>query len=195
LMASYVLSRNIGNYTGLYATDYQLAHANSGPQYDFPDLMTNAYGLLPNDRTHVAKVAASYRLRFGATLGGFLTAASGTPLNEYGTSAYATGYYTFLRPRGSVGRTPVIWSLDLHASYDLAVPQGAKVRPRILLDVFNVGSPRKALLYDQVHYLDAGNGGEPDLRGGNEVSAADGRAGWDGRGFLIRCDSPTQRLP
>jgi len=157
LMASYVLSRNIGNYTGLYATDYQLAHPNSGPQYDYPDLMTpNAYGLLPNDRTHVAKVAASYHLGFGATLGGFLTAASGVPLNEYGTSAYATGYYTFLRPRGSVGRTPAIWSLDLHASYDLPVPQGAKVRPRILLDVFNVGSPRKALLYDQVHYLDAG---------------------------------------
>lgn len=156
LMASYVLSRNIGNYTGLYATDYQVAHPNSGPQYDYPDLMTpNAYGLLPNDRTHVAKVAASYRLGFGATLGGFLTAASGTPLNEYGTSAYATGYYTFLRPRGSVGRTPAIWSLDLHASYDLPVEGGARVRPKLLLDVFNVGSPRQALLYDQVHYLDA----------------------------------------
>jgi hypothetical protein len=156
LMASYVLSRNIGNYTGLYATDYQLSHPNSGPQYDYPDLMTNSYGLLPNDRTHVAKAAASYRFRFGATLGGFLTAASGTPLNEYGTSAYAYGYYTFLRPRGSVGRTPAIWSLDLHGSYDLPVPQGARVRPKLLLDVFNVGSPRQALLYDQVHYLDAG---------------------------------------
>jgi len=155
LMASYVLSRNIGNYTGLYATDYQLAHANSGPQYDFPDLMTNAYGLLPNDRTHVAKAAASYRLGSGVTLGGFLTAASGTPLNEYGTSAYATGYYTFLRPRGSVGRTPAIWSLDLHVGYDLPVARGAKVRPRILLDAFNVGSPRQPLLYDQVHYVDA----------------------------------------
>ena len=156
LMASYVLSRNIGNYTGLYATDYGLAHPNSGPQYDFPDLMTpNAYGLLPNDRTHVAKVAASYRLGVGATLGGFLTAASGTPLNEYGTSAYATGYYTFLRPRGSVGRTPATWSLDLHASYDLPVAGGAPVRPKLLLDVFNVGSLRQALLYDQVHYLDA----------------------------------------
>ena len=47
-------------------------------------------------------------------------------------------------------------SLDLHASYDLPVPQGAKVRPKLLIDVFNVGSPRQALLYDQVHYVDAG---------------------------------------
>ena len=156
LMASYVLSRNIGNYTGLYATDYQNPHGNSGPQYDYPDLMTNAYGLLPNDRTHVAKAAVSYRLRFGATFGGFLTIASGTPLSELGTSAYATGYWTFLRPRGSVGRTPAIWSLDLHASYDLPVARAARVRPRLLLDIFNVGSPRQALLYDQVHYFAAG---------------------------------------
>ena len=26
--------------------------------------------------------------------------------------------------------------------------------PRLLLDIFNVGSPRQALLYDQRHYLD-----------------------------------------
>lgn len=154
LLASYVLSRNVGNYTGLYATDIQVAFPNSGPQYDYPDLMINAYGLLPNDRTHVAKAAASYRLGFGATLGGFLTVASGTPLSEYGTSAYDAGYRTFVRARGSAGRTPAIWSLDVHASYDLPVARHRRVRPRLLLDVFNIGSPRRALLYDRRHYLD-----------------------------------------
>jgi hypothetical protein len=154
LLASYVLSRNMGNYTGLYATDAPVAAPNSGPQYDYPDLMINAYGLLPNDRTHVAKAAASYRLRCGATLGGFLTVASGTPLSEYGTSAAGARYWTFVRPRGSAGRTPAIWSLDLHASYDLPIARDGRVRPRLLLDVFNIGSPRRGLLYDQHHYLD-----------------------------------------
>jgi hypothetical protein len=155
LLASYVLSRNTGNYTGLYATDLLVAAPNSGPQYDVPDLMNRAYGPLPNDRTHVVKVATSYRFRFGATLGGFFTLASGTPRSEYGTSAAGPPYWTFVRPRGTAGRTPTTWSLDLHGAYDLPFARGGRVRPRLVLDVFNVGSPRAALLYDQLHYLDS----------------------------------------
>jgi hypothetical protein len=154
LLSSYVLSRNVGNYTGLYASDLQFALPNSGPQFDWPDLLVNAYGLLPNDRTHVGKVAASYRFGFGTTIGGFLTVSSGTPLSEYGVAAAGNPYRTFLRPRGTAGRTPTVWSLDIHAAYDLRVAPEARVRPKILLDVFNVGSPRRALLYDQLHYLD-----------------------------------------
>ena len=162
LLASYVLSRNVGNYTGLYATDAlsgpnSCPCPNAGPQYDVPDLMTNAYGLLPNDRTHVAKAAVSYRFRFGATLGGFLTVASGTPLNEYETSVAGAPYWTFVRPRGSAGHTPGVWSLDLHGAYDLPVARGGRIRPRLLADIFNVGSPRKGLVYNQIHYLDTAN--------------------------------------
>ena len=156
LLASYVLSRNVGNYTGLFATDYLQPAPNSGPQYDVPDLVTDAaYGLLPNDRPHVAKVVASYDLPFGATLGGFLTVASGTPLSELATSASGGGYKTFVRSRGSAGRTPTIWSLDLHAEYSPPFAAGARLRPRFLLDVFNLGSPREVLFYEQLHYLDA----------------------------------------
>jgi hypothetical protein len=155
LLASYVLSRNVGNYTGLFATDYFTPGPNAGPQYDVPDLVTDeAYGLLPNDRTHVAKVAASYGLPFGVTLGGFLTVASGTPRSEFGTSS-AGFYTTFVRPRGSIGRTPSVWSLDLHAEYSPTFTLAARLRPRFLLDVFNVGSPREVLFYEQLRYLDA----------------------------------------
>ena len=152
LLGSYVLSRNVGNYTGMYATDMMLVLPNSGPQYDVPDAMTDAYGLLPNDRTHVFKVAAGYRLRRNMTLGGFLTIASGTPRSEGGQSAYGN-YWTFISPRGSVGRTPAIWSLALHGAVDLPIAQMQRVRPRLLIDVFNVGSPRRPVLYDQKHYL------------------------------------------
>jgi hypothetical protein len=152
LLGSYVLSRNVGNYTGLYATDMMLVLPNSGPQYDVPDAMANAYGLLPNDRTHVFKVAAGYRWRPNVTLGGFLTIASGTPRSEGGQSAYGN-YWTFISPRGAVGRTPAIWSLDLHGAFELPVAQMRRVRHRLLIDVFNVGSPRKPVLYDQKHYV------------------------------------------
>ncbi len=154
LLASYVLSRNEGNYTGLFATDYLSPGPNAGPQYDVPDLMINADGLLPNDRTHVAKIAASYRVGARAVLGGFLTLASGTPRSEFGTSTAGAPYKTFVRPRGSAGRTPAIWSLDLHAAYELPVAASSRVRPRLLLDVFDAGNPRAELLYDQQHYLD-----------------------------------------
>lgn len=151
LLASYVVSRNVGNYTGLYATEMNFAQPNSGSTYDVPDAMTNAYGLLPNDRTQVFKAAASYR--FGAvTLGSFLAIASGTPLSEGGSSAYGAAYWTFIRPRGSAGRAPTIWSLDLHGAYDMPIAQSRSVRPRFLVDVFNVGSPRRAVLFDQRHY-------------------------------------------
>lgn len=94
----------------------------------------------------------SCRFASHVTLGGFLTIASGTPRSEGGQSAYAD-YWTFVSPRGSVGRTPAIWSLDLHGAFDLPVPQMQRVRPTLLIDVFNVGSPRKPVLYDQKHYL------------------------------------------
>ncbi len=155
LSGSYVLSRNVGNYTGLYSGDYMYGMPNSFLPYNYPDQMIDASGLLPNDRTHVAKVAASYRFGARATLGAFLSVASGTPLSEYGASAYDPFNLTFVRPRGSAGRTPAIWSLDLHGACALPVARHGRVRPRLLLDVFNVGSPRKALLYDQRHYFDA----------------------------------------
>jgi hypothetical protein len=160
-----VLSRNVGNYTGMYATDMMLGLPNSGPQYDVPDAMANAYGLLPNDRTHVFKLAASYRFRSNVTLGGFLTIASGTPRSEGGQSAYGN-YWTFISPRGSVGRTPAIWSLALHGAFDLPVAPMQRVRPRLLIDVFNVGSPRQPVLYDQKHYVTPDRTGVNSYYGG-----------------------------
>ena len=172
LLASYVLSRNVGNYTGLFAPEFQGPGPNSGPQYDVPEPASVSYGLLPNDRTHIGKIAASYRTGFGVTLGGFLTIASGTPLSELATSESGFPYLTFVRPRGSAGRTPTVWSLDLHGAYDVPISAGARIRPRLLVDVFNVGSPREVQLYEQRHYLDAaGNELNPNYGGVTQYQA------------------------
>jgi len=150
-LASYVLSRNWGNYTGLFATDALNSGANTGPQFDYPDETASATGLLPNDRTHVLKFVGSYRLPIGLTVGTSALLASGAPLSEYGIGP--AGYdWTFIVPRGTAGRTPTTWNVDLRFSYDVPIARGARIRPRVLLDVFNVGNQRRPLTYDQHHY-------------------------------------------
>jgi len=150
-LVSYVLSRAYGNYTGLFSTDVLAPAPNNGPQGDFPEQMQNGTGLLPNDRTHVFKFFGSHRFDPGLTAGASLTWASGTPLSEYGGIAAGAPYWSFVRQRGSVGRTPALWDLNLRLAYDLPTHWG-RARPRALVDLLHVGSPRHATTYDQVHY-------------------------------------------
>lgn len=159
-LVSYVLSRNWGNYTGLFATDLLVPGPNGGPQFDFPEETVDATGLLPNDRTHVVKFYGSYRFSVGLTVGTSALVASGTPLSEYGTGPFAP-YWTFIRRRGAGGRTPTTWNLDLRLAYDVPVLRGTRLRPRLQLDVFNIGDERRPLTYDQRHYT------TPDLSGVN----------------------------
>jgi hypothetical protein len=151
-LASYVLSRNRGNYTGLYQTDLLSHTGNYSQQFDWPDQLVNGTGPLPNDRTHVVKFVGSYRFPLGLSVGTSAILASGTPLSEYGTAVEGPPYWSFVRPRGTSGRTPATWNVDLRFAYDVPVARGSRLRPRVQLDVFNVGNQRRALTYDQLHY-------------------------------------------
>jgi hypothetical protein len=111
--------------------------------------MENSTGLLPNDRTHVFKLAASRRLGYGVSAGTSFSWASGTPLNEWG-NAYAGNI--FLRERGTNGRTPSIWRWDVRFIYEL--PEQNRIRPRVTLDFLNIASRREPVVLDQVRYLD-----------------------------------------
>jgi hypothetical protein len=158
-LMSYVLSRNSGNYTGLYSTDVMVPAPNFGPQGDFPDQLENGTGLLPNDRTHVFKLSGSHRFKFGFTAGVALLWASGTPLSEYGGIPAGAPYWSFIGSRGGAGRTPALWDLNLRLAYDIP-PRGSWGYPRVLLDLLHIGSPRRAVTFDQVHFTavdDAGN--------------------------------------
>jgi len=171
-LASYVLSRSWGNYTGVYATDAQTALSNAGPQFDFPELTVNALGPLPNDHRHVVKLVGSYRFPMGLTVGTSALAASGAPLSEYGTATAGFPYWTFIVPRGTAGRTPATWDVDLRFAYDAPVAGDARLRPRILLDVFNVGNQRKPLTYEQRHYTTSDlSGVNPNYRAVTQYQA------------------------
>jgi len=155
---SYVLSRTYGNYTGFYASDYGFGFPGGLGGLQIAEDKKNSTGLLPNDRTHVLKVSGAYRFPFGVTAGAFFTWQSGTPLNEFGTNPTYVRY-VFLVPRGSVGRTPAIWDLNLRLGYPLRGWAG--VGARATLDWLHVGSPRRPVWFEQAHYASEDANGNP----------------------------------
>ncbi len=138
-LASYVLSRNYGNHGGVFDAAFHSIFPNVTVAFD--DLeSTKQYGmgLLPNDRTHVVKLAASYRFDFGLSLGTYFIAQTGTPLSVYANPFYRpTALYA---SRGTAGRTPSIWDLSGRVAYEL--PFGTSPRARFILDLFQIASPR-----------------------------------------------------
>jgi hypothetical protein len=154
--ASYVLSRNTGNYTGLYGSDvYQ---ASPGVNFGLlePHQSRNSAGLLPNDRTHVVKLVAIHRVHATTQVGGFFTYQSGTPLNEFGKPG-PFGGPTFLVKRGSAGRTPAIFDVNLRVAYE---PRRS-ARSRVVLDFLHLANPRRIVRRDQQHFTDVDDSGLP----------------------------------
>jgi len=141
-LASYVLSRNYGNYPG-----------PGNITFGFNDDAKISTGLLPNDRTHVFKFSGSYRLGFGLTAGTSFSWQSGTPLSEM------AWYAIFLAPRGTSGRTPAFWDLNARFVYDL--PLLTEWRARLILDVFHIASQQKPVDIDQQHYTKLDDNGNP----------------------------------
>ena len=105
-------------------------------------------GLLPQDRRHSVKLSASYMTGFGLAVGTRFLWQTGTPLSIRGGSPI--GGLMFLAERGSMGQTPNIWDLDLRFVYDFQHLIRRSSPVRIVLDLFNIGSPREAVAYDQI---------------------------------------------
>ncbi|MEN8008381.1 MAG: TonB-dependent receptor [Candidatus Krumholzibacteriota bacterium] len=145
--ASYVLSRTHGNFTGLFYSEVGQTFPNLTAAFDDINGMPNFTGLLPNDRPHVVKLSGSYQWDMGLTVGTFFTWMSGTPLSEYGQTPWH--YPLHLVERGSAGRTPSIWSLNLRLAYRLRGQSVSGFQPRVIVDLMNIGSPRKVVNIDQ----------------------------------------------
>ncbi|RUO80231.1 TonB-dependent receptor [Idiomarina tyrosinivorans] len=145
LDASYTWSHSWGNNEGFVRSDNGQTDAGLTTNFDQPGLLDGAYGNLPNDRRHMVKVRGSYSLTDNFSLGANFTWESGRPKNAFGfhpTDAFASLYEaeSFYRdgelvPRGSLGRTPSNWRLDMSARYATQI-NGADVVFRA--DVFNV---------------------------------------------------------
>lgn len=152
-LASYVLSRTSGNYEGLYDFQQTVPQPNVSLAFDFPELYPNSSGLLPNDRPHVLKFSGSYRFDWGVTVGTATSWSSGMPRNELGATAIGNPvYHAFLRRRGSAGRTPSVFDVNMRFAYALPA-WGRAVRPKVSLDLFHLTNSRTTIRRDDVHYL------------------------------------------
>jgi len=164
LLASYVLSRSYGNYGGLYNADFSYDFVNCTGSLDKVENMKNATGLLPNDRTHVLKLSGVYPTGHGVTAGASLTWESGTPLSEFGPVVPGGLFGGHLRKRGTAGRTPSIWDLNLRFQYEFsgqALRIGDSFTPRMTVDLLHVASQRRPVNYDQQHYFGMAEDGTP----------------------------------
>lgn len=180
----YTFSKNYGNTEGQLASDLDTGAGGQTDvsvtqDWDLPQLMVGANGLLPNHRAHQVKGFGYYQFtpewRVGAT--GILssgrprsctsfypTADAGLYNGSYyhycglagsGTTPGSAGYvapsadYAF-SPRGSLGTTPWTYSLNLNVAYNPAWAKGLTLQA----DVFNVLDQQKPQAYIQGHASD-----------------------------------------
>ncbi|MBD8529037.1 TonB-dependent receptor [Massilia sp. CFBP 13647] len=146
---NYTLSRNKGNTEGQTRSDSGQADVSTTAVFDMPELTLNADGLLPNDRKHQLKAYGFYQFTDEISIGGNLLVASGRPKNCIGNlpDAYydahnpATDYgseFFFCNgvatPRGTLGRQPWDFRIDMNAAYSPAFLKGLALK----VDVFNI---------------------------------------------------------
>lgn len=73
--------------------------------------------------------------------------------------------FAFLRKRGTAGRSPAIWDLNLRFQYAPRLRPGTRFAPRLTLDLLHIASQRRPVLIYEVHYLsldEEGNQTNPD---------------------------------
>jgi outer membrane receptor protein involved in Fe transport len=164
----YWWSRLHGNYSGLATSDEVYAYSdfydpaqtirartspNVNRDFDalamsFAENAVPSYGPLPADRPHQLRLQALYDFKFGTSVGATFNAASGTPVSRYVTipPGVAPLYY---RGRGSDGRTPALWQVDLYLQHAFRLAGSARLE--LSANVLNLFNTDKAtLLWDEV---------------------------------------------
>ena len=147
LYASYVRSKNEGNYGGLFRQDNGQLDPNITSLFDLPDLLIGAFGRLPNDRPNQVKVYGSYLWPFKLITGFSGQYLDGTPISQLGAHPTYGRRERFVTPRGSFGRTPEIWNVDLHLEYPITFGSGKDLR--LIADVFNITDQQAVATVDQ----------------------------------------------
>lgn len=156
LVASYTYSRSKGNFPGLFSTETNQLNPNINSIYDLPDLMANRYGALALDRPHLLKVDGFYQFDLkkagSVVLGGSFRAQSGIPHNTLAAHPVYGSDESYLLARGSSGRSPTTWQVDVKASY------GRKLNDTMTLegfvDVFNLFNNQAELDADERYTID-----------------------------------------
>jgi hypothetical protein len=159
MTASYTYSSFRGNYPGLFsirgATAPQL-DPNILSEYDLLALLPNKDGPLPGDVPNSFKLDTGYVYelspRTSFNLGGNVRVDQGQPINYLGAyPGYGSGE-AYILPRGSAGRTPWNWQLNLRAGGNYKLSKDYALG--VTLDLFNVTNNREVLTVDQNYTFD-----------------------------------------
>lgn len=112
-----------------------------------PVALEGARGALPDDRRWHFLASGSWRFAAGPSLGGRLTYRSGAPISQLGALADGLGLdRRFVGNRGSAGRTPELWRLDLIASWPFEVGAGEF---EAFIDISNLLDSQQAVIIDE----------------------------------------------
>jgi hypothetical protein len=169
LHTSLLWSQLKGNHEGLYSRTNRQIDPNITASFDLASLLVNAYGLLPNDREWQLKSYGSYAFDFGLVAGANLYYLTGAPLSKLGGHWYWGPDHRYVTPRGSEGRTPDWYGLDLHLDYPIHIND---MELKLILDVFNVANHQSVVEADNRWTVFTSFDANPDVRTNDSWSEA-----------------------
>jgi hypothetical protein len=119
--ASYLYSSLRGNYSGAIREIDGQTDPGINADYDYNQFLHNSYGDLELDRPHQGRLDVVYNSPLGISAGAQFYVRSGLPITKYGffNNFYPTDL--FLDPRGSDGRTPTDYEMNLSLGYNINV--------------------------------------------------------------------------
>ena len=178
LQGSYTYAKSKGNTEGGVKSDIGQGDTGTTQDFDYPELAIGSFGYLPNDRRHSLKLFGNYEFNDEWSVGANLLLQSGRPINCFGflgganTSHYGNSYFSCdsgptsnqgdgagdngrtIVPRGTAGRLPWTYNLDLNVAYRPAFADGNLT---FKVDVFNVFNSDKAVTVTEFGEDTAGN--------------------------------------
>jgi hypothetical protein len=158
MRANYRISKLNGNYEGAFRNDNQQTDPSVSSLFDFVagdfKMLGDqfAIGPLNTDRRHVVNGYFSYTFSksklSGLTLGTGMRVESGTPISVLADHpAYLNAGEVPIGGRGSLGRTPVTGTVDMHAEYAARLTE--RMRLKLGTDMFNIANSKRVTLVDQ----------------------------------------------
>ncbi|WP_175597232.1 TonB-dependent receptor [Peristeroidobacter soli] len=162
VQASYTLAYSKGNTEGGVKSDIGQDDTSVTQDFDYRELGVDSYGYLPNDRRHSLKVFGSYAITDELAVGTNLLVQSGRPKNclgvlypyhgevhGYGPAFFRCGTTeaggvdgpSEPRPRGTAGRLPWTYTIDLSFAYTPRWAEGLTAK----MDIFNILNKQEAV--------------------------------------------------
>src|SRR5262249_54453094 len=119
--ASFLYSSLEGNYSGAVMETTGQTDPGVNADFDYYQFQDHAYGRMELDRPVQARIDAFYNAPFGLWAGMSFYVRSGRPTNELGWFNQFYPEQLFLVPRGSAGRMPTDYDMNMTLGYDFSL--------------------------------------------------------------------------